>query len=244
MKAIYFLFKKEIKDYFLSPLVYIIASVFILISGWLFFNYLIASQEPTKLKIVSTVFIPMFGVINMIFMFFAPLITMRSFAEEKKQKTLGLLLMSNCNHWQVIAGKFLSSFVVSLFMISLTLFFPIILYFSGYSDWTFIFLNYLGIIFTVSCYLAVGIFTSSLTENQIVAAILSFCILLGLMVLILSSNATDNYLVAQILSYFSINSHLQPLMRGLIQSYDIVYYLSFIGFFFYLTERSLDSRNW
>lgn len=243
-KGIYFICKKELKDYFTSPLVYILTALFCLIVGWPFYNRLILAKEWTTGTIVEVVLQPTFFYINSIFLFLAPLMTMRTFAEEKKQNTLNLLFSSNCTHFHIIMGKFFSALSMALFIIAFTFMLPLILAFSGYTNWGLVFSGYLGIFLSVACYIAVGIFTSSLTENQILAALLSFSILLGLMLLVLSANASNNYLLGQMLSYFSINFHLDGFVRGALRSYSFVFYLSFIGFFVFLTERSLDSRNW
>src|SRR5690606_34963167 len=137
-------------------------------------------------------------------LFFAPLLTMHAFSLEKKQGTLGLLLLSNLNHVQIIFAKFIASIITAMFMLSFTLILPVIMAFAGYSQWALIFSGYFGIILSVCCYVAVGIFASSLTDNPVISAVLSFCILLGMMLLVLSANATDNPLVGEILSYIAV----------------------------------------
>ncbi|MBL6988366.1 MAG: ABC transporter permease [Bacteriovoracaceae bacterium] len=243
-KGVAILSIKELKDFFLSPLVYILTGCFSLLLGWLFFNYLILSKNHTALSLTNSVLRPIFGNMNFIFLFFAPIITMRSFAEEKKRHTIELLFLSNLSHLQIILGKFIGVFFVSLFMLSLTVLFPIILAFSGFTDWGIVTSSYLGIIFSIMCYLAVGLFTSSLTQNQIISAISGFAILLGLMLLVATGNATNNFIVTQIFQYISVAFHYEGFTRGAIRSFDIAYYLSFLSFFFFLTHKSLDSRNW
>lgn len=238
------LYKKEVKDYFNSPIVYILAALFILISGWLFFNYLLASNEPTTQTLTSTVLIPTFGNINLIFLFFAPLITMRVFAEEKKLKTLELLYLSKLSDVQIIFSKLMACLTVALFLIALTIIFPIILYLSGYKDLGIIFTSYLGLILCVLCYLSVGVFTSSLTQNQIVAAIFSFTLLLGFMLMILSVNTIELAMTKDILKYLSVPFHLEGFVLGSLRSFSFVYFMSFLGFFFYLTKKSLEVRHW
>ena len=244
LRGSWVLYRKELKDYFKSPTVYILAGLFILISGWLFFNYLLGTKEATPLTLTASVLVPTFWNINLIFLFFTPLITMRVFAEEKKLKTLELLYLSKLSDVQIIFSKFMASFTVSLFLIGLTVIFPIILYFSGYKDLGIIFSSYLGLILCVLCYLSVGIFTSSLTQNQIVAAILSFTLLIGFMLMILSVNANDLSLTKDILKYMSVPFHLEGFVLGSLRSFSFVYFFSFLGFFFFLTKKSLDIRNW
>jgi len=244
IRGIWILFLKELKDLFLSPLVYIVTALFCLIMGWLFFNYLILSKNLTTVTLTESILVPIFGNMNFVFLFLVPLLTMRLFAEEKKQKTLDLLIHSDLGILQIILGKLMASFATSIFVLSFTVVFPLILAFSGYNDWGIVASSYLGIIFSILCYLSVGVFASVLTNNQIVSALVSFCILLGLMLLVLSVNATNNDMLGQIVQYSSIPFHYEGLVRGSIKSYNLVYFTSFVGFFIFLTHKSLGSRNW
>ncbi len=236
--------KKELKDFFLSPLIYVLCGLFSMMMGWLFFNYLLQSKQMTSTTMTQGVITPIFGNINFIFVFLCPLITMRSFAEEKKQYTLDLLLSSKLSAFQIVLAKFVSNVSIVLFMLSLTLLFPIILALSGYTDWGVVGASYLGIILSIMAYTAVGLFCSSLTDNQIVASLLTFCILLGSMMLVISINATNNYLMALIVQYLSVPFHYEGFTRGVVRSYSLVYFFSFYCFFFLLTLKSLESRKW
>ena len=244
IKKITLLSRKELKDAFSSPLIYVLAGLFSLMMGWLFFNYLLQSKEMTTTTMTQGVIIPIFGNINFIFVFLCPLITMRSFAEEKKQHTLDLLLRSELIEMQIILGKFISNVLLIFFMLSLTLLFPVILMFSGYSDWGVVWSSYLGVALSVMAYTSVGIFCSSLTDNQIVASLMTFCILLGSMLLVISVNATNNYLFALIIQYMTIPFHYEGFTRGLLRSYSFVYFICYLTFFFILTLKSLQSRKW
>ncbi|MFZ9000476.1 MAG: ABC transporter permease subunit [Bacteriovoracaceae bacterium] len=244
MKTMIFLVKKELKDFFASPLIYILGGLFSLMMGWLFFNYLVNAQNLTQGSLTQKILLPFFGNANFIFLFLTPLITMRAFTDEKKQGTLALLVMSNLTDFQIIMGKVISSFLVCLFMVSTTLIFPLILSFSGYSDWGIVFTSYLGIVFSILCYISVGVFCSSITENHIVASLLSFSILLGTMLLVLSVNATNNPLLGEMMAYMSVPYHFESFLRGALVNYHFIYYACFIGFFIYLTHRALGSRRW
>jgi len=244
MGPIHLLVKKELRSYFTSPLIYILTAFFVASSGWFFFNYIVMSKNLTNLNLSSSVLMPTFGNINFLLLMISPLITMKMFAEEKRENTLDLLFLSNLNHFDIILGKFISSLMLILFMLLFTLIYPLILSFSGYSDWGTVAMGYLGLIFSVSSYLMVGLFASSLTENQILSAVISFAILIFFMFFILASNATNNVLVGQIVRYISLTYHYEPFARGILRSYNLFYYLSFIFFFYFLTNRSLDSRKW
>lgn len=242
--GIWLVTKKELADAFGSSLVYVLTGLFSLLMGWLFFNYVVLSTEMTSGTLLQSVFNPIFGNMNFVFLFFAPLLTMHAFALEKKQGTLGLLLLSNLTQTQIIFGKFLSAVLTAGFMLSFTLILPIIMAFAGYSQWAIILSGYFGIILSICCYVAVGVFASSLTENPVISAVLSFCILMGMMLLVLSANASDNPLVGEILSYFAIPFHYEGFVRGAMKSYNFIYFASVTGFFLWLSERSLESRNW
>lgn len=244
IKKIMIVAKKEMKDSFSSPLIYILAGLFSLMMGWLFFNYLLQAKEMTTTSMTQGVITPIFGNINFIFIFLCPLITMRSFAEEKKQHTLDLLLRSELTEMQIIFGKFISNVLMVFFMLSLTVLFPVILMFSGYSDWGVVWSSYLGIALSVMAYTSVGLFCSSLTDNQIVASLLTFCILLGSMLLVITVNATNNYLFALMIQYLTIPFHYEGFTRGLLRSYSLVYFATYLAFFFLLTLKSLQSRKW
>lgn len=236
--------RKELADAFSSSLIYVLTGLFSLLMGWLFFNYVVLSTEMTSGTLLQSVFNPIFGNMNFVFLFFAPLLTMHTFALEKRQGTLGLLLLSNLGHMQIVLGKFIAVILTAVFMLSFTLVLPLILAFAGYSQWSVMFTGYLGIIFSICCYAAVGIFASSVTDNPVIAAVLSFCLLLGMMLLVLSANATDNAIVGELLSYVAIPFHYEGFVRGAIKSYSLVYFASLTGFFLWLSERSLESRNW
>ena len=236
--------KKELKDFFLSPLIYVLCGLFSMMMGWLFFNYLLQSKQMTSTTMTQGVITPIFGNINFIFIFLCPLITMRSFAEEKKQYTLDLLLSSKLTALQIVFAKFISNVSIVLFMLSLTLLFPIILALSGYTDRGVVGASYLGIFLSIMAYTAVGLFCSSLTDNQIVASLLTFCLLLGSMMMVISINATNNYLLALIVQYLTVPFHYEGFTRGVIRSYSLVYFISFYCFFFLLTLKSLESRKW
>lgn len=242
--GIWLLTRKELGDAFSSSLIYVLTGLFSLLIGWLFFNYVILSAEMNSGTILQSVFNPIFGNMNFIFLFFAPLLTMHAFALEKRQGTLGLLLLSNLGHLQIVIGKFLAAVLTACFMLSFTLILPVILAFAGYSKWGIISTGYIGIIFSVCCYVAVGIFASSLTDNPVIAAVLSFCMLLGMMLLVLSANATNNPLVGEILSYVAVPFHYEGFVRGAVKTFNLVYFASVVGFFLWLSERALDARNW
>lgn len=244
MNKINVLIKKELKDAFFSPLIYILTGLFCFMMGWLFFNYLLQAKTLTTATMTQAVITPIFGNMNFIFIFLCPLLTMRTFAEERKQATLDLLLRSELSEMQIIIGKFISNAILVFFMLSFTFIFPLILAISGYSDWGVVGSSYAGVLLSVMAYLSVGLFCSSLTDNQIVASLLTFCILLGSMLMVISVNATDNYLLALMIQYLTVPFHYEGFVKGAVVSYSLVYFASYLCFFFLLTLKSLQSRKW
>ena len=238
------LVKKELKDSFSSPLIYVLTGLFCFMMGWLFFNYLVQAKTLTSATMTQAVITPIFGNMNFIFVFLCPLITMRSFAEERKQFTLDLLLRSELSEIEIIIGKFISNLILVFFMLSFTFVFPLILAFSGYSDWGVVLTSYAGVFLSIAAYLSVGLFCSSLTDNQIVASLLTFCVLLGSMLLVVTVNATNNYILALLVQYLTIPFHYEGFTRGTLQLYSCIYFASYLFFFFLLTQKSLQSRKW
>jgi len=169
---------------------------------------------------------------------------MGSFAEEKKNGTLDLLLLSKLTTFEIIWGKFLSKLIILTFLLLLTSIFPFIIYLAGFETWPLILSSYGGMIFNLACYVFLGLFCSSITKSQILAALLSICIVFSIVLLIFTANSIDNFIVAQILQYLSLPFHYESFVRAAFKSYNIVYFLSFIGIFYYLTKISLTSRKW
>lgn len=236
--------KREMKESFSSPLFFILCAIFSAIVGWIFYNYILASKEHTGLTLTQNVLIPLFGVINSLFMFFAPILTMNTFSEEKKSGTLDLLLRSKLSIWKIILGKFLSHMTLITIMLSLSIICPIILMFSGYSDWGIVASAYFGLVLNIGCFVIVGMFSSSITENQIVSVFVSFTIIISILLLNLTANSTNNFIVGQIFSYLNNISHFSFMAKGDIRSYSVVYFCSFIGMFMLFISKSLDSRRW
>lgn len=253
MKAILSIMKKELKIYFSSPLIYIISALFSAIIGWAFFNLLINFVDSTQnlpenvvgqVSFIQAVVYRLFGNINFVMLFICPLITMKLISEEKKNSTLEFLLTAPITSFQIILGKYLSSLVVVFFIISTTFIFPIILSSSGMNAFNNIAMGYLGLIFNIMFFHAVGIFASSLTENQIISALITVICILFVWMVSWASQSTSNYLMAEVFKYAGMIDHFDNFVRGLFKTSDIVYYLTWTGFFLGLSVKTIDSRNW
>lgn len=243
MRIFFSIVKKELRDVFTTPMIYILAGLFSLIMGWLFYNLVMNAQSMTEMDMTNSVLRPVLGNINIMMMIFIPLLTMRCFSQEIKSRTIDLYVMSNTSWSTLFWAKLFATLISTIFLIIPTLIFPVVLAMSGYSDWGVVVLSYVGVILGQCGFIAIGLFASALTSNMIIAAIVSFSILVGILLLVLSASVSGNYIVGQMVSYLSFPFHYQSFSVGLLRSYDLMYYVSIVVVFYYLTVRMLDRRK-
>lgn len=246
MRNIMLIASKELRSYLTSPMAYIVVCIFLLLSGLFFVLYLTNTNfTDTSLKGFIDP-LSVFGVQtggNVLLLLFAVVLTMRTLAEEKKLGTWELLLTSPVRDSDVVLGKFLGSMSILIIMLVLTLFYPLLLVIFGDPDMGPIWTSYLGLFLLGSTALSVGIFASSLTSNQIVAAVVSGAILFGLWVVGIIAGSAPQAL-QQVLSYISLSYHSVGFEAGVIDTRDIVYYLSITALFLYSSIRSLEASRW
>ena len=247
-------FKKEMRLFFGSPVAYVVFTFFLLISGWFFSQIFLYYSDISmrsfmqpgmaqSLNITESVMRPLFTNMSVVLLFFMPMLTMRLFAEEKKSGTMELLLTYPVRDGEVLAGKFLAAGALYVILLGLTLVYPGIITYFTRIEWGPILTGYLGLVLTGATFLAVGVLISSLTENQIVAGFGTFGVLLGLWIIGWGAEFAGGNLKA-VLQYLSITEHMDTFSRGLIDTKDLVYYLSAIALALFLTLRSLDSKRW
>ncbi len=250
---IWTLWKKEIESYFSSPLAYVLIGLFSLITGVIFFNLLVTYTDGIQampqnmaqdISFVEEVVLKLFANINFLFLIFIPLITMKLFSEEKRQETLDLLWMAPVRDWHVVLSKGLAALTLILAMLFMTMIFPLIIWGVGIKDTTLLGSVYLSVILNACCYIALGMFCSSLSGNQIIAALLSVLGIMFLWMITWGGHLNSNYIVAEIFTYVGITSHFERIMRGLLGTQDMIYYGTFIFMFGFLTVKSLGRRNW
>lgn len=239
MKALYICWK-ELRGYLVSPVAYVITGVFLAITGYLFSGILIASKRVD--------FFPQL-VANMVFLllFLTPALTMRLLAEERSQKTIALLLTSPVANWEIVVGKFLACLGYLCVIFGVTLIYPWVLTRFGSPDAGVLASSYLGAFLVVACFVAVGVFTSSLSDSQMMAAVLAFGIslffwLIHLSADILRRNTSDG--LADLVGALSIHAPLWQFLGGAVHLKFVLFYLSFCGFFLYLATRKLASNAW
>ncbi len=252
MKKIWTIAYRDFRNYFTSPIAYIIIAAFMGIMGWMFFNILFYfNQEGMRfqqfnskaMSITDGIIRPLFGNMNVILLFLTPFITMRLFAEEKKLHTLELLLTSPVKLFEIVLGKYLSSLLFVSIMVGLTLVYPAVLYLTGNPDLGPIFCSYVGTLLLGGCYLAVGVLFSTMTENQIVAGALTFSAAIFFWLINWAAHSAGSFW-GEIFTYLSLISHFSNFSQGILNTSDIVYYVSFIFVGLFLSHRILDSYRW
>jgi ABC-2 type transport system permease protein len=230
-------YKRELKGYFNSPIAYIFLVVFLLTASWLFFRgYFLYGQADLR---------PFFSLLPWMFLFFVPAVSMRLWAEERKQGTAELLLTLPVKDEQIILGKYLAG--LTLVTLAVFLEFPLVILTSRLGDLDFgpVIGGFLGSIFLGGAYLAIGLFLSSITSNQIVAFILGVVVSFALF--IVGENlvlVTAPPAIAPLLRNLGLGAHFDSIGRGVIDTRDVIYYLSVIAFFLYLNRLTLRERRW
>jgi ABC-2 type transport system permease protein len=186
---------------------------------------------------------PLFLNASVVLLFVLPMITMRTYAEEKRSGTIELLLTAPLTDVQIIMGKFLGAMALYAAMLAVTFIHVGTLYFFGTPEWIPIATGYLGTLLMGGCFISVGLLISSLTKNQVVAGMITFAVFL-LLWIINWIGPFAGPTTQQVLDYLSITNHLDDFTRGIIDTKHLVYYLSFIAFGLFLTARSVDTERW
>ena len=254
MKNSWIIAKRDLGSFFNSPIFYVITTVFLVIYSYIFVNILSffsmqsmqsgqLQQMGIALNINEMVIEPSFQNMAVVLLLIIPIVTMRSFAEEKKSKTFRLLLSSPVHLKEIIWGKFLACMIVITVMVLISSYSIGFLFMIGEPDIGPVLTGYLGILLTAGCYVSIGIFASSLTENQIVAAIITFGFSLFMWVIGWGAQ-TANSTTGQVLQYLSVIEHMDRFLKGMIETSDLAYFLSFIIFGLFLCYRTLDSNRW
>ncbi len=238
MKPIVTIAKKELKTFFDSLAAYVLISVFLGLSG--FFTWLFGSDV---FFIGQATLQPFFSVAYWTLFFFIPAITMKMIAEERRSGTLELLLTKAVSDWQVILGKFLAAITLILIALLLTLPYYVTVWALGPIDHGAVWTGYLGTILISMVYISIGLFASSVTKNQIVAFLTALFI--GVFFVIIFDVLAGNFtgFLGELFSFLSISTHYESISRGVIDSKDIIYFLSVTYLGLFLAQISLSKRN-
>ena len=232
MKAI---IKKELRLYFSTPIAYVFISVFVCISALLFTIYNLINGNAS----ISVIF----SYLPIIFVIMIPILTMRLMAEERALKTDQLLLTAPVSVTSIICGKFVSAVAVFGVSILIMLMYPVILNFYADIEWGMVFSNYIGFFLMGAAFTAIGIFVSSLTENQLVSAIISIAVLAFTFVLSYAIEPTGIKIIDAVIGAFSVPAHFDTFFIGIVDIAEVVYYLSVIVIFILITVIRTEKRR-
>jgi len=258
LRDIFHIAGRELRATFVSPIAYVVMTGFMVLSGWFFFNLLMQFnrlmnmyqmfQRPdivAQMNLNEMVMTPLLYNMTIVLLLMVPLITMRLFSEEKKLRTEELLLTSPVSVNALVLGKFLSSLVFLSILLGLTAIYPWILFHYGepLPELGSILTGYAGMFLLGASFASVGLFCSSLTENQIVAAVTCFVALLLFFVIGWPAESVGP-VAGKVLEYLSLIDHFTDFSKGLVESRHVVYFVSFVLFALFLTKRSIESMRW
>lgn len=230
------IFKREFKSYFTSPIGYIYLGISLLLSGWFFVS--------TNLYYTITDMSYFFGNLTMIFIFLVPMLTMRLFAEERRNKTDQLLLTAPVTVTKIVLGKYLSAVALFGFTLLITLIYPFVMMLYGTPLLPTILALYLGFFLTGSALIAIGVFISSSTESQVTAAIVSFVVILFIQLSDWITSIFKNAVVKAVIDWLSVMKRYEEFTTGILSLSSIIYFISFSAVFVYLTIQTIEKKRW
>jgi ABC-2 type transport system permease protein len=230
------IFKRELKAYFSSMLGYVFLTILLLLTGTMFFLYNLTQKSGSMTNFFA-------GTISWV-IFILPILTMRLFSEDRKSKTEQLLLTAPVSLWEIVLGKFLAAFCVFLIGTAITALYPIILSFYGKIPLAETISVYVGFILFCGIIISIGAFMSSLTESQIVAAVATYGVVVVMVFLNIIAGNISNPTIAAILTWISPTARFSDFTMGVLNLEPILYYISMIGIFLFLTVRVFEKRRW
>ena len=229
------IFQREINAYFLSPIAYVIIAVFTVFSGYFFSIMLGITQESTlRYSLAYTQFI---------LSILTPVITMRLLAEENKTGTIEPLMTAPVTDFEVVFGKFLAAWALYNVMIAPTAFYIIFLAWVGNPDYGAIIASYIGLVLMGGLFISIGLLVSAITKNQIVAAVIGIVALLILLVVGLASSGNEGWFYSA-LRYIGTYDHWDTFTKGIVDTRDVIYYVSFTALLIFIVVRIVESRRW
>lgn len=245
--------QKELRSYFASPIAYVIIGAFAFLFGYFYVAILgfflrqsmqmVQMGGPPTANMNEMLIRPLMQNVTVLILFVLPMITMRTYSEEKRSGTMELLLTAPLTDVQIVLGKFLGAMALYIVMLSVTIIHIAILFIYGSPEWKPIATSYLGLLLLGGSFISLGLFISSLTKNQIVAVMITFAVFLFLWIITWIGSLSGSTASA-IASYLSIVDHGEDFWKGVIDTTHLVYYLSFIAFGLFLTVKSVDSERW
>jgi ABC-2 type transport system permease protein len=246
---------KELRSYFASPIAYIVIGFWALLYGWFFINILnffvmqsmqmgqLGMQGPQAMNVNQQMIRPLLQNVTILVLFLMPMVTMRTYSEEKRSGTIELLLTSPLTDLQIVLGKFLGAMALYAVMLAVSAIHIGLLFVYGHPEWKPIAVAYLGLLLLGGCFISLGLFISSLTKNQIVAGMVTFAVFLMLWI-ITWIGAAWGPTAETVTQYLSIIDHFDDFQKGVLDTKHLIYYVSFITFGLFLTAKSVDSERW
>jgi len=240
---------KELRSYFASPVAWVLMGFFAVIFGYFYNVYLnffvstAAQSQVAAVNVNNDMIRPLLGNASVLILFLLPIITMRTYSEEKRSGTIELLLTAPVTDLEITLGKFIGAVGVYLGLLAVTAVYVAVLFRLGSPELPPLLAVYLGLILLGSCFISIGLFISSTTKNQVVAAAVTFIVALLFWIINWFADSVGPTASA-ILNYLSVTQHFDDFGRGVIDTKHIVFYLSFITFGLFLTLKSVDSERW
>jgi ABC-2 type transport system permease protein len=246
---------KELKSYFSSPIAYIVIGLWAFLYGYFFIAILqffvrqsmqmgqFGMQGPQSMNVNQQLIRPLLQNVTILDLFLLPMVTMRTYAEEKRSGTIELLLTSPVSDFEIIMGKFLGAMALYTIMLAVTLIHIALLFHYGTPEWKPIVTAYIGLWLLGGCFVSLGLLISSLTKNQIVAGMVTFGVFLMLWI-ITWIGSFSGPTVDKLTQYLSVIDRLEDFNKGVLDTSHLIYYLSFISFGLFLTAKSVDTERW
>src|SRR6266404_6507971 len=260
MKNAFAIAKKELNIYFATPIAYVMFTLFVVIGSYFFLRLLGAYEQASlmymrfnapemmnRLNFQDAIFRALFGNLGVILIFVVPFLTMRLLAEEKKQKTIELLYSTPITPGQIVWGKYLAALAILICTLAFTLLYPALVQIVAKDpngvEWRSIFLGYAGLFLLGAAYMALGLFISSLTESQVVAALITFVVLLMSWIIGWIASEAEGW-VRDFVTYVASVSHLDSFSKGTLELKDVVYFLSIVILGLFATNRAVEAHRW
>ena len=245
---------RELRSYFASPIAYVLIGFFALVFGWMYVGVMgwfvqqgtqmgMGMGGPQSLNVNQQMIRPLLLNLTVVFLFILPLVTMRTYSEEKRSGTIELLLTSPITDLEIILGKFLGALALYAVMLAVTVIHFGLLFWFGRPEWKPLATAYLGLLLFGASFISIGLFISSLTRNQIVAGAATFAVFL-LLWIVDWIGASFGPTAESVFKYLSMTGHLDDFIKGVIDTKHLVYYFSIIAFGLFLTARSVDTERW
>jgi ABC-2 type transport system permease protein len=243
--------QKELRGYFASPIGYIVLGLFALVYGFFYYSILgyfanasLQGQPGQPMNINQDMIRYLMQNVTILVLFLMPMITMRTYSEEKRSGTIELLLTSPLTDFQIIMGKFFGALALWIAALAISLIHIALLYLYSTPEWKPIFTAYVGLILFGSCFICVGLFISSLTKNQIIAGVMTFGVTMLLWMINWIGPSSGSPRFERIADYLSLIGHFDDFAKGVFDTTHFIYYLSFIALGLFLTAKSVDSERW